>query len=136
MVETDPRPTPRPAPAPARESSEELLAEGAEVVRQGSTAVRAVLSTLALAGAALGGAGIHTFGSPSSRSFEELNKKVDHLVEVVDSMRSAETAAIARAQAERHEERIRELEHAGQETSLSLARILLEIESLKRTKEK
>lgn len=138
---TDSRPTPAPAlapppgahPAAARDSGEEFV-EGAQRIAHAAAsspllAAGALRVVLAIAGLGGGGFGVGTWSASTSatRQYEELTKKLDlgleglsEMHKTVDTLNRSWLEASTRAEAQRHEERLRTLEAQGNQLRLDL----------------
>lgn len=148
-------PHPRPEAAGPRESGDEIVAQ--EVARSVSTlgawALRGVLVLAGGGGAAAVGVGASSAAaSTASRQLEALDKKLDHLGEdqekslregretraLLDAFRSDVAVRSARederARAQRHEERLLDLEKLAQQSVLERAQLRLELEAIKKAR--
>jgi predicted NBD/HSP70 family sugar kinase len=129
--------------ARARESAE-ALAEGAEaaarVVQRSNnplaSIIVAVVTLLTGGGVAFGG---WTASSALTAQVEVLTKKLDAMAneltetrKTIEAIKQAEHAAAARMGAERHEERIRDLERIGNDRGLQIERLKMEFEAIRR----
>lgn len=159
MATTAPAPeepeTPAPAPAPRAHPSgieqavqiAKEVEEVAEKTKSPLLAIAVVVIPLIFGGGAVGYNGWNA-SAEAKAQFEKLTTKiddakvqseklaikVDDLTRELSEARKELAAAGTRASAERHEERIRKLEEIVQERGVTLARLSLEIEALKRGK--
>lgn len=118
-----PNHVPVPAPAPPHQTPEQAVAQG----------LMKLLAPLSMRYAPWLVAGLGIFGgieqgTNASANYVELSKKFDKFAEELQEVRkelaerkAADAAAVARAQAERHEERLRALEEHAQECKLARA---------------
>lgn len=139
-----PAPRARSTPAPRRqaESGADQIAAAVEGVGEGLARSKNPLVSLIVTVIATGGiVGAGGYGATNAISAQvaEMGKKLDKLGDdltatrgALDAMKSDNASAVARAQAERHEERIRTLEDSDRAKERALDKIHLEIEALKK----
>lgn len=132
-------------------SDEQAIEKGVEVVAEVADAVSHSKSPMAslvvMVVTLLTGGGVAFGGWNASNAITaqvtELTKKVDKLTEeltetrkALEAMRSETTASVAKATAERHEDRIRKLEDQAQASILERTQLKLELEALKKAQGK
>lgn len=135
---TAPGPAATPAPEPRKLKTDSTVEEAVEVVadqivRSKSPLITILVTLLTGGGVAFGGWQTST---ALTKQVEVLTAKVDKLTDELVDMRKEIAAGVTRAQAERHEERIRALETKDHEQERALDKVLLEIEALKKASNK